>query len=223
MPKKPAKPAQPPGGQEITKRKRGRPKRVGRNPKQVAIEKERDQRRKITRDLAARAYQEAAGKSEKAASPDSAPSDQKKKSVLQKPFEPTVEQRSNVKTLASIGMRQEEIVLVVINPQTGRPIDEKTLREHFRQELAQGPVIANAQVGQALLQKAIGDGHQSVAAAIWWTKCRMGWADRVSIELESKSGVLVPPAAMTPEQWIAMAAAANEGKKEPGTEEGDEK
>jgi len=92
------------------------------------------------------------------------------------PFVPTKEQRDNVEALAGYGIAHEEICRLVINPRTGRPIDDKTLRRHFRSELGTGYVKANAKVVQSLYAQATGG---NVTAAIWWTKARMGWAERV--------------------------------------------
>ena len=134
------------------------------------------------------------------------------------PFCPTPEQRRNVETLAGLGLRHQDIRLLVINPSTSKPIEEKTLRRRFAQELASGAPKAHAKVAQSLFQKAIGDGPQAVTAAIWFSKCRMGWREKQHVEVDVKSGVLVAPARMTPEEWIAQAQKANEGKVEPGTE-----
>ena len=133
------------------------------------------------------------------------------------PFVPTDKHRAQVETLAGLGLRQEEVCLLVKNPQTGQPITEKTLRRHFANELAWGSVKAHANIAKSLFNKAIGNGPQAVTAAIWWTKCRMGWKERQVVEVESKAGVLVSPAAMTPEEWIRSAAARAVRKKEPGT------
>jgi len=53
-------------------------------------------------------------------------------------------------------------------------IDPKTLRKHFRQELDQSSVFADAIcIGE--LQKKIRSGDTT--AMIWWTKTRMGWKE----------------------------------------------
>lgn len=118
--------------------------------------------------------------------------------------------------MAGFGIPQDRICLLVINPTTGRPIDEKTLRAHFEDELACGSAKADAAIGQSLFKKATGNGPQSVAAAIFWAKCRMGWKERSEVAVAVSGGVLVAPAAATPEQWIAAMAAANASKERPG-------
>ena len=135
-----------------------------------------------------------------------------------KPFQPTRGDRQRVKKLVGFGLRQEEIAQLVVNRRTGRSISEATLRKHFAHELAVGASEANSKVAESLFRKATGDGPQSVTAAIWWTKCRMGWKERVVSEVDVKSGVLVAPARVSPAEWVAAAQAANRDRKEPGTE-----
>ena len=53
-------------------------------------------------------------------------------------FQPTAEQRSNVEVLVGYGMPETEICRLVRNPETGQPIDPKTLRKHFKAEIAIG-------------------------------------------------------------------------------------
>ena len=135
------------------------------------------------------------------------------------PFEPTDEDRKNVQTLAGLGLKQDEIRLLVTNPHTGEPISDATLRRHFSRELETGGPIANSQVAQSLFRKATGNGPAAVTAAIWWTKCRMGWKENSVVEVDVKSGVLVPPPAATPEEWIRGAMAAAAAAQQPGGEE----
>lgn len=135
-------------------------------------------------------------------------------------FEPTVADRQNVETLAGLGIRTDDIKYLVINPQTGKHIAQDTLLRHFSDELASGRPKAHAIIAQTLFNKAKGDGHQSVAAAIWFSKTQMGWREKVAVEVEAKSGVLVAPMSVSPEQWIAATAARAIGKLEPGAEEG---
>jgi hypothetical protein len=104
------------------------------------------------------------------------PSDPRPRRTGYHPFVPTQEQRHHVETLAGYGIPHEEICRLVINERTGRPIDDKTLRRHFRAELDSGYVKANAKVVQSLYAQAVAG---NVTAAIWWTKARMGWAERM--------------------------------------------
>ena len=76
--------------------------------------------------------------------------------------------------MSSVGIPQESICLVIRDG-----IDDKTLRKHFRRELDTAAIRANAEVGWALYQSALGGSTQ---AAIWWTKTRMKWSDKQEIE-----------------------------------------
>jgi hypothetical protein len=137
------------------------------------------------------------------------------------PFKPTDEQRTNVETLAGFGLKHDEIRQLVTNPTTGNPIDADTLARHFSAELARGGPKAAANIAKSLYLKAIGDGNQAVTAAIWYSKCRMGWRERVAVDVDVKSGVLLIPASASAEEWIKAAAARAVGKLEPGTEDGE--
>jgi hypothetical protein len=89
-------------------------------------------------------------------------------------FKPTEEQRRLVKTLAGLGIQQEQI---------GRRLSirsTKTLRKHFRQELDQGAFDATAHVSRTLYQMAT-SGTQ-LAATLFWLKCRAGWQERPSFD-----------------------------------------
>jgi hypothetical protein len=58
-----------------------------------------------------------------------------------KSFVATPEQRNNVKILVGLGVPQAMICQLVVNPQTGKPLDEGTLKKHFPREIA---VMANS-------------------------------------------------------------------------------
>lgn len=105
-------------------------------------------------------------------------------------FQPSPEQRELVRMLSGIGTRAAEICLLVKNPATGKPIDEKTLRSRFREELDEGMVQANARVGKTLFQFATDPkgGMKAVTAAIFWMKCRAGWKETVVNEVTGKDG-----------------------------------
>ena len=55
-----------------------------------------------------------------------------------KSFVATPEQRNNVKILVGLGVPQAMICQLVVNPQTGKPLDEGTLKKHFPREIAVG-------------------------------------------------------------------------------------
>lgn len=122
-------------------------------------------------------------------------------------FKPTEAQRAQVETLAGFGLRQDEICLLVINPNTGRPVGPDTLRAAFEDELAVGPVKTSAKVAESIYKRAVStDSPSAQRASEFFAKCKMGWKERVAIDVEVKSGVVVAPPGMTPEEWIEAAA-----------------
>jgi hypothetical protein len=50
-------------------------------------------------------------------------------------FQPTQEQRDNVEAMIGFGITEAETCCLVKNPETGKPIDEKTLRKYFKAEI----------------------------------------------------------------------------------------
>jgi len=122
-------------------------------------------------------------------------------------FEPTQEQRTHVAIMAACGLPQDIMITKIINPATRRPIDIKTLEKVFRKELDQGMTEANALVSQALFKKAIGNGAQSVSAAIFWLKCRARWKPIDGVELTGKDGEPLPAGqpAITPKEFEEIA------------------
>ena len=83
---------------------------------------------------------------------------------------PTTESRATARTLASFGIPQDQIALVL-------KIDAKTLRAHYVEELSTGSIVATAKVAANLYRIATGSGRQACTAAIFWMKCRAGWSE----------------------------------------------
>lgn len=83
---------------------------------------------------------------------------------------PTPQQRMQVETLAAFGIPEDDIARII-------PIDPKTLRKHYRDELDLGHAKANAKVAQNLFNIATGTGREAVTAAIFWLKARAGWSE----------------------------------------------
>jgi hypothetical protein len=94
-------------------------------------------------------------------------------------YEPTEEQRRTVKAMAGYGVPQDDIA-------NHLEIDAKTLRKHFRRELSNGTVEANAKVGQSLFNMATSGGN--VAAAIFWMKARAGWREKHDVQVSGPGG-----------------------------------
>lgn len=86
------------------------------------------------------------------------------------PHEPTESTRRQVKALAAYGIPQDEIGRVI-------GVSKPTLEKHYRDELDRAEVEANAKVAESLFRKAMGDGSQSVTAAIFWLKTRARWKE----------------------------------------------
>lgn len=83
------------------------------------------------------------------------------------PHEPTDQNRLQVKTLAAVGIRHEDIAAKL-----GFSAD--TLTKYYRQELDEGRIDANAQIGKSLYEQARSG---NTAAMIFWLKTRAGWKE----------------------------------------------
>lgn len=86
---------------------------------------------------------------------------------MTKRHEPSDAQRQLVSLHAAIGTPQDQIAQVI-------GIDKKTLTKHYRDELDTGMTKANARIGKALFDKAVGG---DTSALIFWAKTRMGWKE----------------------------------------------
>jgi hypothetical protein len=89
-----------------------------------------------------------------------------------------------VKLMSAIGIPERKMVHAIVNPETKAGITPVTLRKHFREELDQGLVQADLKAGANLLKLT----ETSAAAAIFWAKCRLGWRERVSVDLPPIGG-----------------------------------
>ena len=83
---------------------------------------------------------------------------------------PDASGRHQVEAMAGYGIPEADIACVLA-------IDPKTLRRHYRSELDQGHIKANSRIAESLYRKALGDGAQSVTAAIFWLKTRAHWKE----------------------------------------------
>lgn len=92
------------------------------------------------------------------------------------PFEPTPEQRREVKAMSGIGVPQEDMATIL-------GISRKTLTQHFPQELTEGKAQANAKMANMLYKKGMSG---NVSAIIFWLKSQAGWSER--LELTGKGG-----------------------------------
>jgi transposase len=83
------------------------------------------------------------------------------------PHQPTEHSRVQVKTLAAVGIRHEDIASKL-------GISADTLTKYYRQELDDGRIDANAQVGKSLYEQAK---NGNITAMIFWLKTRAGWKE----------------------------------------------
>ena len=89
-------------------------------------------------------------------------------------YKPSEEGRKMVEAMASVGVPQDEICVVL-------GIDAKTLRKHFREELDSAMIKANAKVAANLYRQATKDDFKAAPAAMFWARTRMGWREKVDI------------------------------------------
>ena len=111
-------------------------------------------------------------------------------------FEPTQDQRHQVKLMKALGIPEHRICTTIINPRTQKPVAPMTLARAFAPELASGATEFHALVGDfimcAILGKkpALGDAIKSeqvrMTAAIFYAKTKMGWKETVVNEPANK-------------------------------------
>ena len=105
-------------------------------------------------------------------------------------FEPTADQRQQVKAMVGYGIPVDDVCRMIINPDTKKGINKRTLRKHFEEEISTGRVVALTKVAETLYQQAIGrttiivDGETvqegvkpNVACLMFFLKCRGGWKE----------------------------------------------
>jgi hypothetical protein len=118
-------------------------------------------------------------------------------------FVPTPEQRRNVKILAGLGVPQDKICLMVVNPQTEKPLDPKSLRKHFSREIEVGAVELHARMSTFIVTTvfglappagtvAIDNQHVRGSLAMFFAETRMGWR-RTAMNQEQFGGPTKPP------------------------------
>lgn len=84
--------------------------------------------------------------------------------------------RARVEALAGFGLSVADIARVF-------DVEPAVLERDYRNELAGGQIKANARVAESLYRKAIGEGRESVTAAIFWLKTRARWKETSVHEL----------------------------------------
>jgi hypothetical protein len=105
-----------------------------------------------------------------------------------KAFVPKPGQRDIVRTLTGRGIPQTDICRLVTNPQTGKPLDPKSLRKHFALEIMTGAVELKLLVGRFIVATILGlppppgtvaitDEPTRAKLAILFATTRMGWTE----------------------------------------------
>jgi hypothetical protein len=105
-----------------------------------------------------------------------------------KAFVPNPDQCHIVRTLTRLGIPQKHICRAVTNPQTGKPLDAKSLRKHFALEIRTGAVELNLIVGRFIIATILGqppppgtvaitDERARARLTILFAEARMGWSE----------------------------------------------
>ncbi len=92
---------------------------------------------------------------------------------------PSSEQRLSVRSLAEIGMSDQEIAIQL-------QLSLKKLRRSYKRERSEGAAEGNRQVLEHLYQAA--KSGSNIAAAALWVKARCGWRDTGAT---AQSGTLI--------------------------------
>jgi hypothetical protein len=89
---------------------------------------------------------------------------------------PTDKDRQMVELMTAVGISPADIALTL-------KISEGVLKRHYAEEITLGSIRANTKVGANMYRAATGDITKpaTVTAGIWWSKNRMGWADKNDI------------------------------------------
>lgn len=114
--------------------------------------------------------------------------------VSQKPHEPDDKSRALARTLSGIGVPQDDICILL-------GVSKPTLHKHYRDDLDKGLAEANAKVASSLFQQATSG---NTAAAIFWTKSRMGWREKQEIDINFRSVVVAPQPAENATEWLTQ-------------------
>ena len=121
-----------------------------------------------------------------------------KKSRGQPKFEPTQDQRNQVKLMKALGIPEDRICKMITNPRTSKPVAPMTLARAFAAELESGAPEFHALVGDFILCAILGKKPMlgapikseqiRMTAAIFYAKTQMGWKETVVNEQANKDG-----------------------------------
>jgi hypothetical protein len=91
---------------------------------------------------------------------------------------PTQDSKDLVKRLSALGVTYEDIALKL-------KINDDTLKKHYKEELDDGRIDANAAIAGTLFQQAK---KGNTAAAIFWLKTRARWKETQVNEVTGQDG-----------------------------------
>ena len=95
---------------------------------------------------------------------------------------PSEEDKKLVRTLVAVGITFEDIASKL-------DISSDTLVKHYKRELDDGRIDANASIAQTLFQQAKGG---NTSAAIFWLKTRARWKETTAHEVSGPEGQPLP-------------------------------
>jgi hypothetical protein len=98
-------------------------------------------------------------------------------------WEPSPKELQQIEVMAGLGLTHKQIALVL-------GVTPYILRSHCPDVLDRAEMIMNLKVGANLYKMATGPttDKNTVQAAIWWTKARMGWKDTSRVESTGANG-----------------------------------
>lgn len=124
-------------------------------------------------------------------------------------FEPTDDERTLVRALASYGIRRVDICILVRRPkgkaQVLAPISEPTLKKYFKREMEEGEPSLIARVADALVKTALDRKHPGhVVAARFVLKARAGWRETDRVQHEGEVGFNLNLEGATPDELVVI-------------------
>jgi hypothetical protein len=117
-----------------------------------------------------------------------------------RPHEPNDESRELARKLSGYGIPQQQIALLL-------GITLPTLHAHYRDDLDIGMADANSKIAGTLFLQAM---NGNTAAAIFWSKARMGWSEKQDITI---SGGEKPLEVSVQSQLVEKLVAAIESRR----------
>jgi uncharacterized protein YjcR len=91
---------------------------------------------------------------------------------------PTDDSKKLVRSLSAVGIKYVDIAQKL-------DISDDTLVKHYKKELEDGRIDANAAIAQTLFQQAK---NGNTSAAIFWLKTRAGWKETNAHEISGADG-----------------------------------